>query len=334
MKLGLTLGYWMPDPWDPTSIVQECERLGYDSVWTAEAWGSDCFSTLCWLGARTEKIKLGTGVMQLSARTPTCAAMTAMTIDHLSGGRLILGVGVSGPQVVEGWYGQPFPRPMERTREWVEVFRQACAREQPLAFSGHHYQFPYRGEGAAGLGKPLKSIIKPLRKHIPVYLGAEGPKNIRMATEICDGWLPLFMSPTRFDRFEDSIGGRPGSFEIAATVIVSPAKTLAEGLAGVKMMMAFYIGGMGHKDQNFHKNLVGRMGFGDAAEKIQDLFLAGKKTEAIDAVPDELADEISLSGPKEHMRERLAQWRKSPVTTLNVTTRDLDYLRFFAEEVL
>lgn len=332
MKLGLTLGYWMPDPWDPTDLVLEAESLGYDSVWTAEAYGSDCFSPLCWIGARTSKIKLGTAIMQLSARTPACAAMTAMTIDHLSGGRLILGVGASGPQVVEGWYGQPFPRPLERTREWMQIFRAAVAREAPLEFEGRQYQLPL--PGGTGQGKALKSIIKPLRKHIPVFVGAEGPKNIEQTTQIADGWLPLFMSPSRFDRFDDCLGKRPPEFEIAATVMCFPTKTVEEGLMRVKGILAFYIGGMGSKDDNFHKNLLGRLGFADAAEEIQTLFMADKRFEAMAAVPDELADEIALVGPHEHMKERLAQWKQSPCTTLNVTTRELDTLRFLAEEVL
>lgn len=332
MKLGLTLGYWMPDPWDPTELVQEAESLGFDSVWTAEAYGSDCFSPLCWIGARTTKIKLGTSIMQLSARTPACAAMTAMTIDHLSGGRLILGIGASGPQVVEGWYGQPFPRPLERTREWMTIFRAICERGGPVEFQGRHYELPF--QGGANLGKPLKSIIKPLRKHIPVYVGAEGPKNIYQTTQIADGWMPLFMSPNRFDRFEDSLEDRADDFEIAATVLCQPAETMEEGLFFIKSILAFYLGGMGAKKQNFHVNLMDRLGFGDEALKVQDLFYAGKKQEAIMAVPDELADEVALVGPWEHMKERLADWKRSPTTLLNVTTRDVGTLRNLAEELL
>lgn len=332
MKLGLTLGYWMPDPWDPMSLVLEAERLGYDSVWTAEAYGSDCFSTLSWIGAQTTKIKLGTAVMQLAARTPACAAMTAMTIDHLSKGRLILGIGASGPQVVEGWYGQPFPRPLERTREWMEIFRKIVAREEVVEFDGRHYQLPLKG--GAGQGKPLKGIIAPYRKHIPVYIGAEGPKNIEQTTRIADGWLPLFVSPDRFHVFDDSLGGRGPDFQINAMVIASPANTVAEGLAPIKKMLAFYVGGMGSKEDNFHKNLMGRLGFADAAQEIQDHFLAGRRAEAINAVPDALADEIALVGPREHIRDRLAVWKKSPVTSLSIATRDPELLRFIAEAAL
>ena len=332
MKLGLTLGFWMPDPWDPTELTLEAERLGYDTVWTAEGWGSDCFSPLCWLGARTSKINLGTSVMQLSARTPASAAMTAITIDHLSGGRLILGIGASGPQVVEGWYGQPFPRPLERTREWMTIFRKIVAREEKVEFEGRHYQMPFKG--GTGQGKPLKSIVHPLRKHIPVYIGAEGPKNIKQTTEIADGWLPLFMSPEKFHVFEESLKDRPANFEMAAMVITSPADTVAEGLMKIKHMMAFYMGGMGSKKDNFHKNLIGRLGFADAAEEVQDLFMGGKRMEAAQAVPDELADQISLSGPPEHMRERLKEWKKSPITSINVDARDTKLLQFLAEELL
>lgn len=331
MKLGLTIGYWMPDPWDPIDLVLEAESLGFDSVWTAEAYGSDCFSTLAWIGARTTKIKLGTAVMQLAARTPACAAMTAMTLDHLSNGRLILGVGASGPQVVEGWYGQPFPRPLERTREWMTIFRKIVAREEPVEFDGKHYQMPLKG--GTGQGKPLKSIIAPLRKHIPVYIGAEGPKNIEQTTRIADGWLPLFVSPDRFHVFEDSLANRSSDFAINAMVIASPASTVKEGLQPIKKMLAFYVGGMGSKEDNFHKNLMGRLGFPDAADEIQEHFLAGRRAEAINAVPDELADEIALVGPREHMRDRLKVWAKSPVTSLSVATRDPSLLRFLAESV-
>jgi len=332
VKLGVTLGFWMPDPWDPTDLVVEAEELGYDIVWTAEGWGSDCFSPLCWLGARTSKIKLGTSVMQISARTPACAAMTAMTIDHLSNGRLVLGIGASGPQVVEGWYGQPFPRPLERTREWVDIFRKVVAREEKVEFEGRHYQMPFKG--GTGQGKPLKPIIHPLRKHIPLFIGAEGPKNIYQTTQIADGWLPLFISPERFPVFKDSLRDVKEGFEMAAMVIHSPGRTVEEGLIKIKHLLAFYLGGMGSKKDNFHKNLIGRLGFADAADEVQDLFMAGKRMEAAAAVPDELADEISLSGPKEHIRERLKEWKKSPITSLNIDVRNSETLRFFAEELL
>jgi F420-dependent oxidoreductase-like protein len=329
MKLGVMLGYWMPDPWDPTDLVLEAERLGYDSAWTAEAYGSDVFSPLCWVGARTSRIKLGTGIMQISARTPACVAMTAATIDHLSGGRLLLGIGVSGPQVVEGWYGQPFPKPMGRTREFVRLVRTMLRREGPVTFEGAHYTLPY--PGGARLGKPLKLIIRPLRSEIPIYLGAEGPKNVAMATEIADGWLPLFYSPFRTDVYRDALRDvRPG-FDIACTVTVNVNDDLAQALLPVKWMLAFYIGGMGAAEKNFHLNLIARMGFEAEARRVQQLFLDGKRAEAAAAVPDRLADEISLAGSPARIRDRLQAWKASPVTTLLAGTRDVGALRLLAE---
>ncbi len=332
MRLGLMVGYWMTGPEDPIDLVLEAERLGYHSVWTAEAYGSDVFSPLCWIGARTSRIKLGTGIMQISARTPACAAMTAMTIDHLSGGRLILGIGVSGPQVVEGWYGQPFPKPMGRTREFVRLFREILRREGPVTFSGEHYKLPQ--PGGAGLGKPLKLITHPLRAEIPIYLGAEGPQNVAMAAEIADGWLPLFYSPYRSDIYAESLKHAKEDFDIACTVTVVVNDDVAQALFPVKIALAFYLGGMGARSKNFHLNLMDRMGFGDAARRVQALFLDGKRDEAIAAVPDELADEISLVGPPGRIRERLQPWMRSPVKTLLAGTRDPVAVRVLAETVL
>jgi len=329
LKLGLQLGYWTRGPEEPIDLVLEAERLGYDSVWTAEAYGSDCFSPLCWIGARTSRIKLGTAVMQLSARTPACAAMTAMTIDHLSGGRLILGIGVSGPQVVEGWYGQPFPRPLERTREWVALFRQMIARQAPVEFHGRHYDLPL--QGGARLGKPLKLINKPLRDAIPVYIGAEGPKNVEQTMEIADGWLPIFFSPYRTEIYKPALAkARPG-FEVACTVTTIVNPDVKAALDFVKMSLGFYLGGMGAKDENFHLELARRLGWGAEADKVQELFLAGRRAEAFAAVPDEMADETTLVGPPERIRQRLEAWKESPVTTLMVTARDKDTLRLLAE---
>ncbi len=332
MKLGLQLGYWAPDPWDPIDLVLEAERLGFDSIWTAEAYGSDVFSPLCWLGARTTRIKLGTAVMQISARTPACTAMTAATIDHLSGGRLLLGMGVSGPQVVEGWYGQPFPKPLARTREYVSIVRQALARKAPVENPGEHYPLPL--PGGTGLGKPLKMIIHPLREHVPIYLGAEGPKNVKMATEIADGWLPLFYSPYRPEVFAESLRGAGPDFDIAATVTVVLGDDVAHALMPVKFALGFYLGGMGAKSENFHLNLMERMGFGEPARKVQELFLSGQRAEAVAAVPDELADEIALVGPPDRIRDRLAAWKESPVTSLLLGTRDPAVVRLFAEALL
>jgi F420-dependent oxidoreductase-like protein len=335
LKLGLQLGYWGAQmPPDLVPIAQEAERLGYDSVWTAEAWGSDAFTPLAWIGAHTSRIRLGTSVVQLSARTPTATAMAALTLDHLSAGRVILGLGVSGPQVVEGWYGQPFSKPLARTREYVSIIRQVLRREAPVQNDGPHYPLPYRGPGAWGLGKPLRSITHPLRADLPIYLGAEGPKNVALACEIADGWLPLYTSPFRPEVYADSLAGMRPGFEIAQFVQVNVSDDLAAALAPVKAMLGFYIGGMGAKARNFHMELMSRMGFEAEAHKIQDLFLAGKRGEAVAAVPDAFADEISLCGPLDRVRERLQAWRETPVTTLLLANRDLPTLRTMAELVL
>jgi F420-dependent oxidoreductase-like protein len=334
LRPALTVGYWGAQPDDPIEIVLEAERLGFHSVWTAEAYGSDAFSPLCWLGARTSTIKLGTGVVHVSARTPTSVAMTAATIDHLSHGRLLLGLGVSGPQVVEGWYGQPFARPLERTREYVEVIRAVLARDKPVTHEGVHHPLPYGGPGSLGLGKPLKLTVHPLRPQVPIYLGAEGPKNVTLATQIADGWLPVFYSPYRNDVYADVLDGAPEGFDIACPVTVVIHDDVAEALSIVKMALAFYIGGMGAPEKNFHLNLISRMGFEDAARTVQRLFLDGNRDAAVAAVPDALADEISLAGPPARIRDRLAAWRESPVTTMLAGTRDRAALQLLAEELL
>jgi F420-dependent oxidoreductase-like protein len=335
MKLGLQLGYWQAQP--PTGFVelaQEAERLGYDSVWTAEAWGSDAFTPLAWIAAHTQTLKLGTGIVQISARTPASCAMHALTLDHLSGGRLILGLGVSGPQVVEGWYGMPFAKPLTRTREYVNIVRQVFRREAPVAFQGEFYRLPYDGPGSWGLGKPLRSIVHPLRADLPIYLGAEGPKNVALAAEIADGWLPLYYSPFRPEVYADSLRAAKPGFEIVQGVGVHVTNDIAAGLLPVKAMLGFYIGGMGARQRNFHMELMSRMGFEAEARRIQDLFFEGKREEAIATVPDKFADEISLVGPLERIKERLAAWRETPVTTLLVGSRDPKVLRTVAELVL
>ncbi len=331
----MQLGYWGAGPNPKTvEIAQEAEKLGYDALFTAEAWGSDVFTPLAWIGAHTERIRLGTGIAQISARAPTATAMAAMTLDHLSGGRMILGLGVSGPQVVEGWYGRPFGKPLARTREYVDIIRQVLARQEPVTNDGEHYPLPYTDEGAWGLGKPLKSIVHPLREDLPIFLGAEGPKNVAMTAEIADGWLPLYYSPYRQEVYADQIAHTKPGFEIMQSVPVVISDDVEEALLPLKQNLALYIGGMGSKSQNFHNALVKRMGFEEAAEKIQDLFLAGKKDAATAAVPSELADEISLVGSVDRIKDRLQAWEDSPVTSLLVSTRSMGQLRTFAELVL
>jgi F420-dependent oxidoreductase-like protein len=330
MKLGLMLGYWGAHPEDHLELVLEAERLGFDSVWTAEAYGSDAISPLCWLGARTSRITLGTGLCQLSARTPASMAMTAATIDHLSGGRFVLGLGVSGPQVVEGWYGQPFPKPLARTREYVGVLRDIWARNAPVTNDGPHYPLPY--PGGTGLGKPLKITVHPRRPDIPVYLGAEGPRNVALAAEIADGWLPIFYSPEHSPAiYAEALAGAPADFDVACPVTVVLHDDVQQALAVVKWSLAFYIGGMGAKDVNFHLNVVSRMGFEDEAATVQKLFIQGRRDDAMTAVPDEMADAIALVGPAGRITERLQRWIDSPVTHLLAGTRDPKALAVLAE---
>src|SRR5579875_1164251 len=326
LKLGLNLGYWAGGP--PAGALEsilEAERLGFDSVWTAEAYGSDALVPLAWWGASTERIRLGTGIVQISARTPAATAMAAMTLDHLSGGRLILGLGVSGPQVVEGWYGQPFAKPLARMREYIGILRDIWARQGPVTNDGPHYPLPLP-EGT-GLGKPLKSSIRPLREDIPIYLAAEGPKNIALAAELCDGWLAIFYSPHHEDLYREALDegfGREGArrsredFEVAATVPLIVTDDIDGAMDAVRPMCALYFGGMGAKNANFHANVPKRMGYESEVAKIQDLYLSGKKDEAAAAVPKELVEQLTLIGPKDKIRHDLEAWRESSVTTLLV----------------
>ena len=334
MKLGVQLGYFGAQPTENIiAIAQEAETLGYETIWTAEAWGSDVFTPLSWIGAHTSKIKLGTGIAQLSARTPAATAMAALTLDHLSGGRMILGLGVSGPQVVEGWYGQPFGKPLSRTREYVEIIRKILKREEPVTNEGDHYPLPYKGEGSWNLGKPLKSITHPLRPDLPIFLGAEGPKNVSMTAEIADGWLPLYYSPYRQEVYADQIKNAKESFEISAGVTIEICDDIEKGLIPIKNSLAFYIGGMGAAKRNFHTELMGRMGFESEAKNIQKLFLEGKRTEAAVAVPDQFADEISLVGPPERIKERLEAWKETPITSILIGTHNKEKLRQTADLV-
>jgi F420-dependent oxidoreductase-like protein len=308
------------------------EKAGFDAVWSAESWGSDAFSPLALIAAHTERIKLGTGVVQLSARTPSATAMHAVTLDHISNGRVILGLGVSGPQVVEGWYGMPSRKPLARTREYVEILRRAFRREGPLEFEGEHFQLPYSGEGSEGLGKPLKIMTHPLRE-IPIWIGAEGPKNVAQTAEIADGWLPLYYSPFRPEVYADQLAGAKPGFEIAVNVAMRVHDDVEEALAGTKASLGFYIGGMGAKGQNYHTKLMARMGYEEEAFKIQDLFFEGRRDEAIATVPTDFADEIALVGPVDRIRDRLEAWRESPVTMLNVSAGSEAELNQLAELV-
>jgi F420-dependent oxidoreductase-like protein len=294
---------------------------------------------LAYLAARTEKIALGTAVVQLAARTPTATAMSAITLDYLSNGRLRLGLGVSGPQVVEGWYGRPSNKPLARTREYVDIIRKVIAREEPLNYQGEFYQHPYSGEGSVGLGKPLKSIVHPLRREIPIYLGAEGPKNVAQTAEIADGWFPLYYSPYRQDVYADQLAGAKDDFEVAAISLFNVTEddkpeTIENALAGTRAMLAFYIGGMGAKGQNYHTKLAARMGLGDAAVEIQDLFFDGKRDEAVMKVPLDFADEISLVGTPARIADRLAAWKESAVTEIMVHAGSVEQLRQAAELIL
>jgi F420-dependent oxidoreductase-like protein len=333
VKLGVNLGYAPPgtNPVELVPLVQSAEALGYDSVWAAEAWGTDAVSVLAWLAASTTKINVGSAIMQIPGRTPANTAMTAATLDLMSGGRFILGLGTSGPQVVEGWHGVPWGKPLGKTREYVELVRAALRREE-LEHQGEHYRIPYDGPGATGLGKPLKLMLRPLRAEIPIYLAAIGPKNVALAAEIADGWLPIFVDPERFaDAFGASLAGAPDGFEIAATVSVlvgDDVQTLRDSL---KPHLALYIGGMGAKGRNFYNSLMRRYGWETEAERIQELYLAGHPRDATAAVPDELVDAVSLVGPKERIRDRLAAWHETPVTTLIVGSPQPEALQVLAE---
>jgi F420-dependent oxidoreductase-like protein len=336
MKLGLSLGYAPPgtNPAELFPLVQEAESLGFDSVWVAEAWGTDAVSVLGWLAARTERIKLGSAIMQIPGRTPANTAMTAATLDLLSGGRFLLGLGTSGPQVVEGWHGQPWGKPLGKTREYVEIVRTALRRDV-VAHEGEHYRIPWDGPGATGLGKPLKLMLRPLRAEIPIYLAALGPKNVALAAEIADGWLPIFVDPDHFDdAFGPSLAAAPEDFEIAATVSVVVGDDVPALLDALRPYVALYVGGMGAKGRNFYNSLVRRYGWEEEAERIQELYLAGKQREAIAAVPDELVDAVSLVGPKGRIAERLEAWRETPVTTLVLGALQPEALQTLAELVL
>ncbi len=340
MRLATGAGYWSSGP--PAGALDsllEAERLGYESFWTAEAYGSDALTPLAWWGASTSRIKLGTSIIQMSARTPSATAMAAITMDHLSEGRFILGLGVSGPQVVEGWYGEPYPRPLARTREYIGIVRSIIAREKPVEFHGAFYDLPY--SGGTGLGKPLKSTVHPRRTDIPIYLGAEGPKNVALSAELCDGWLPLFFSPRPGSNgfYRDAMAegfARPGArrgfddFEVVCPITVVPGDDVERAADKVRPNLALYIGGMGARGQNFHFEVFARMGFEAECSAIQDLYLAGRKDEAAAAVTTEMVEAVALVGPRDKIRDDLAAWEESVVTTLLVSGPP-STLRFMAE---
>ncbi|MFQ5967166.1 MAG: LLM class F420-dependent oxidoreductase [Acidimicrobiia bacterium] len=340
MRLGLNLSYWTRSSRTDIDMVIEAERLGYDSVWAAEAYGSDAVTVLSWLGASTSRIKLGAGIFQIPGRSPAMTAMTAATLDELSGGRFLLGLGVSGPQVAEGWHGVPYGRPLARTREYVEIVRRVLARDGPVSYEGDYYQIPYEGSDATGLGKPLKLIMQPKRSDLPIYLAAMGPRNVALAAEIADGWLPFFYSPDHAGLFRPALAegfARSGEadkearFDVAAGAVVGVTDDLDSARSHVKPTVALYVGGMGSPERNFYWDLAVRYGYEQAARQIQDLYLTGRKEEAASAVPDALVDQTNLLGPAEAVGDRLAAWSESGVTTLLVTPLDVDSLRLLPD---
>ncbi|WP_370250676.1 LLM class F420-dependent oxidoreductase [Nocardioides sp.] len=344
MKLGLQLGYWQAQP--PTGVaelVAAAEESGFDAIFTAEAWGSDAFTPLAWWGKDTSRVRLGTSIVQMSGRAPTSIAMHALTLDHLTGGRLILGMGVSGPQVVEGWYGQPFAKPLARTREVVDIIRQVLAREAPVTNDGPHYPLPFRGEGSIGLGKPLKPITHPLRADIPIWLGAEGPKNVAQTAEIADGWIPIFYTPKSAGMYQpwlDEGFARPGArrtretFEIAATChmqIVENAEQKQMVIDAMKPYVSLYMGGMGAESMNFHNQVFTRMGYEELSAQVQQLYLSGEKDKATALIPDELVDDLHIIGTPAEVQDKVAAWEDTGVTTLLLSFRNAEEIRRTAE---
>lgn len=343
IKLGIMLGYSGKRIELPIDLIKQAEDLGFDSVWTAEAYGSDAVTAATWILAQTDKIKVGTCIMQMPARTPAMAAMTAMTLSQLSNGRFIAGLGASGPQVIEGWHGVPYGKPITRTREYVQIMRKIMAREGPVEFDGKVYQLPVSGEGTTGLGKPLKSIME-ANSDIPIYTASVTPAGLACAAEVADGVFPIWMSPEKFSALEPHLQkgfARAGNgkslqdFDVAPGVSVVMGDDLDACRLPIKQNMALYIGGMGAKGKNFYTTYSTAMGYGDEAEKIQDLYLAGDKDAAIAAVPDEFVDEIALVGPESRIRERAQAWkeagRRGEVGTMMLHIRQLEVLPIMAD---
>jgi F420-dependent oxidoreductase-like protein len=342
MRLGLHIGQFGPDIAINYDLILEAERLGFSSVWTSEAYGNDAIVPLSFIAARTSTIGLGTAIMQMPARTPAMTAMTAMTLDQLSGGRFSLGLGPSGPQVIEGWHGVAFGRPLTRTREYVNILRQILSREKPLEHAGFHYEIPYSGKGATGLGKPLKSILHG-RSEMKIYTASISPKGLACSGEVADGVIPIWMVPEQPDAIVPFIEegfakeGAPrgmADFDLAPLVTCVVGDDLEICRRPVKSMLALYIGGMGARGKNFYHDYAVRLGHEDAANRIQDLFLSGKKGMAIAAVPDELVDAISLVGPRERIAERISVWKESPATSLLIASSQPEALQLLAELVL
>ncbi|MFE3442244.1 LLM class F420-dependent oxidoreductase [Nocardia sp. NPDC059180] len=337
MRFGLQLGYWgAAPPQQVGELVVAAEQAGFDAVFAAESWGSDAFGPLAWWGSSTSRVRLGTSVAQLSARTPAATAMHALTLDHLSGGRAILGLGVSGPQVVEGWYGQPFAKPLQRTREYVDIIRKVLAREAPVVSDGPNYTLPFTGPGSTGLGKPLKPIVHPLRADLPIWLGAEGPKNVALTAEIADGWLAIYYAPRlagMYNEWLDEGFARPGArrtretFEIAASAQVIVTDDPASEIERLRWVMSLYIGGMGAPELNFHAQVYRRMGYEREVEEIGKLFQAGRKAEAAAVVPDEMVLDTTIIGNEDEVRKQIGVWEASGVTMMLVSVGDLDQLR-------
>ena len=327
IKLGYNSGYWSAGPpAGALEAIKEAERLGFDSVWTAEAYGSDALTPLAWWGAHTERIRLGTGIVQLSARTPTATAMAALTLDHLSGGRMMLGLGASGPQVVEGWYGQPYPKPLARTREYIDIVRRVLARGEPIEHHGEFYDLPL--QGGTGLGKPLKSTVHPLRSDLPIFLAAEGPKNVALAGEIADGWLPLFFAPKEDGFYRRCLeegfaasgeAGKADRFEVVSSVLIVPGDDPERCADMVRPFLALYAGGMGAPGANFHFEVFARMGYEDVATTVQELYLAGRKQEAAASIPLRMVEDVALVGPPAKIRDELARWKETCITTFLVS---------------
>ena len=329
MRLGFYIGYAQPgtNPLELLELARLAETIGYDSAWAAEAWGTDAVTPLAWLGAQTTTLKLGTAIMQIPGRSPANTAMTAATLDLLSGGRVLLGLGTSGPQVVEGWHGQEWGQPLEKTREYVSIVRAALRRER-LEHHGTHYDIPV--QGGTGLGKPLKLMLRPERTEIPIYLAAIAPKAVEQTLEIADGWLPIFWSPEQAKDVFPLDRVRAG-FDIAPSVPALLIDDVEAGRSALKEYYAFYIGGMGARGKNFYNDLFSRYGYEAEAREVQELFLGGNQREAVGKIPDRFVDEVALVGPVERIRDRLAAWRESGVTSLLVSTRDEATLRAVAD---